>query len=250
MASLDSPLIKYNRAQEHVETLRQHLLPLEYLESYVIASDIDNQTGEQIRRFEHVPPMPVGMDVLIGEMLYNFRCSLDHLVWQLVLSEGNIPNRLNEFPIFKDPARYEAQKAGKLRGVSDAVRTIIDQLQPCYSAPPGDYWWYLWYLQVLNNADKHRHLLLTRRDLGKIAFVSGSFGNRIPRGGYLDVPVENGAIFFRGEQNVEMNVRPRTNVFFGNAPPDIRKDISIEAIISNIYGAVDVVFSRLRSHVK
>ena len=116
MASLDGPLIKFNRAGEHVETLRRHLSPLHDLESYIIASDIDDKTGEQIRRFENVPPMPVGLEVLLGEMLYNFRCSL-HLVWQLVLSEGNTPNNRNEFPIFKDSVRYEAEKTGKLRHV-------------------------------------------------------------------------------------------------------------------------------------
>ena len=175
MASLDGPLIKFNRAGEHVETLDQQLVPLQDLKSYVIASDVDNETGEQIRRFEYVPPMPVGMEVLIGEMLYNFRCSLDHLVWQLVLSEGNTPNNRNEFPIFKDPVRYEAEKTGKLRGVSNAIIGIVDKLQPCNSTGIDDYWKPLWDLQVLNNADKHRHLLLTRRALNPNIRVSGLY---------------------------------------------------------------------------
>ena len=83
MASLDGPIAKFNRAREHVETLRRNLEPFRDLNSYVIASDIDDETGEQIRRFDAVPPMPTGLEVIIGEMLYNLRCSLDHLVWQL-----------------------------------------------------------------------------------------------------------------------------------------------------------------------
>ena len=248
MASLDGPLIKYNRASEHVETLSRHLLPIEDLKSYVIASDIDNQTGEQIRRFEDVPPLPDGVDVIIGEMLYNFRCSLDHLVWQLVLSEGNTPNNRNEFPIFKDSTRYNTDKGPKLQGVSDAVVHIVDELQPCYSTGPNDYWKYLWDLQVLNNADKHRHLLLTRSTLGSHLRII-HFG-RQPRGNYLDVPVEKGAIFFRGEFDVDMDIKPRIHVVFRNAPSDIRADLSVGNIASLIDGSVDAAFRSLSGHIK
>lgn len=249
MASLDSPLTKYNRANEHVQTLRRHLSPLHDLDSYVIASDIEDKTGYQIRRFDHVPPMPDGLDVLVGETLYNFRSSLDNLLWQLVLSERNTPSTRSEFPIFNDLARYQAEKVGKLQGVSNAVHTIIDGLQPCNSTGPNDYWRFLWELQILNNTDKHRHLLLTRRIMGKIARVSGQW-ERIPRGQYLEAPVEKGAIFFRGEPNVKMDVRPTIGVLFSNAPSGIRDDLSVLTIIQNIQVSVDEVFRRLRSHVK
>lgn len=248
MASLDSPITKYNRAEEHVQTLRQHLSPLRDLNSYVIASHIDSETGDQIRRFDQVPPMPDGLDVLLGEMLYNFRCSLDHLVWQLVLSEGNTSTTRNEFPIFLDSARYEAEKGSKLQGVSNTVVTIIDRLQPCYSTGPDDYWSHLWELQVLSNTDKHRHLLLTLRTLGQL-YVSGQFES-IPRAHYLAVPVEVGAVFFRGEPNVNMNVQPTIQVLFSNAPSDIRQDLPVENIIGLISGSVGEAFGRLRHHVK
>jgi len=249
MASLDSPITKYNRAREHVETLRRNLEPLRDLDTYVITRDIDDKTGEQIHRFDDVPPMPMGLEVLIGEMLYNFRCSLDHLVWQLVLSEGiTNPDQRNEFPIFDDSVDYEAAKKRKLRGVSDTVRAIIDSLQPCYSTGANDYWKWLWYLHRLNNADKHRHLLLTRRALAPIQRVS-NFGNKITKVAFFNVPVEKGAIFFRGEPNVNMKVEPSIKVFFSNAPSDIRQDLPIENIIDLIYGAVDEAFRRLRVHV-
>lgn len=250
MASLDSPLTKYNRATEHAETLRSKLLPLSDLNNYSISSDFDVKTGEQIRRFEHVLPMPGGLEVIVGEALYNFRCSLDHLIWQLVLSEGNVPTTRNEFPIFSDPTRYEAEKHGKLSGVSNAVRSIVDALQPCNSTGRDDYWKHLWELQVLNNIDKHRHLLLTRRTLAPILRVWGSFGNRTPRGYYLAVPVEDGAVFFRAEPNVNMDVKPGIEVLFSDVPPGIRQDISVLGFMALIHSSVDEVFRQLRSHVK
>ena len=250
MASLDGPLIKYTRARQHVETLKGYLLPIENLESYVIVSDIDNDTGEQIRRFEDVPSMPDGVDVIIGEMLYNYRCSLDYLIWQLVLSEGNDPTERNEFPIFDNPTRYKAEKGRKLQGVSSAVVRIVDALQPCNSTGPDDYWKWLWYLHSLNNADKHRHLLLTRGTLGGVLRISGFFDGRTPSGHYLDVPVEKGAIFFRGKFDMDMNIEPRISVVFSNAPPDIRTDLPVLNIALLIKASVDVVFERLSSHVK
>ena len=249
MAYLEGPLVKYNRAGEHVETLKRYLSPLQDLKSYVISSDVDNETGQQIRRFDHVPPMPDGVDVIIGEILYNFRCSLDHLIWQLVLSEGQIPNNRNEFPIFNDPVDYEAKKRSKLRGVSTAVVGIVDKFQPCYSTGQNAFWWHLWYLHVLNNADKHRHLLLTRSTLGSVLRVLALQGST-PRGRYLNVPVEEGAIFFRGKFEMDVQIEPRINVVFSNAPSDVRIDLPVLNIADLIHLGVDAVFRELQSHIK
>lgn len=249
MASLDSPLAKYNRASVHVETLRSHLYPISDLKSYVITTDVEDKTGYQIRRFGEVPPMPPDLDVLFGEMLYNYRSALDNLVYQLVLSAGSTPTNRTEFPIFNDSARYKAEKGGKLQGVSDAVCTIIDELQPCNSTGPNDYWWYLWYLQVLNNTDKHRHLLLTRRALAPIQRVM-FFTTKTPRAAFFNVPVEKGAVFFRAEPNVDMNVEPRIEVFFRNAPEGIRSDLPLLNVVGLIEMGVYEAFRRLRPHVK
>jgi hypothetical protein len=251
MASLNSPSAKFNRADQHFDTLNRELSGLSDIKSYGITKDIDSRTGEQIYRFGKVPPMPDGLDLLIGEILYNFRCSLDHLIWQLVLSEGNNPTTRNEFPIFNNAPEYEANKGSRLKGVSDAVVTIVDSLQPCNSTGVDDYWWWLWYLQVLSNTDKHRHLLVTRRSLSKRVRVSGSDPKLTGVTGiYLAVPVEDGAVFFRTKANVDMEVNPKINVVFSNASSDIRKDLPILNIFSLIKGSVVEVFNRLGSHVK
>jgi hypothetical protein len=245
---MDSPLAKFNRAKQHVEALDRELSPISDINSYVITKDIDNTTGEHIYSFQKVPPMPNGIELLFGEMLYNFRCSLDHLIWQLVLSEGNTPTQRNEFPIFNDISTYERKKGSKLKGVSNAVVTIVDVLQPCYSTGENDYWKYLWYLQVLSNTDKHRHLILSRRTLWETIRIATV--GPIPKAAYFDVPVENGVVFLRIKSDVDVDIRPRIEVLFSNAPPDIRRNLPIRNICQLIYISVDEVFKRLSPHIK
>ena len=56
-----------------------------------------------------------------------YRASLDHLVWQLVVANGQAPTNRNEFPIFVDLTRYNSEKNGRLNGVSDDAKTIIQK---------------------------------------------------------------------------------------------------------------------------
>lgn len=248
MANFDSPHAKLNRAIEQADALDRTLSPLSNLASY---KTVDNETGEQIYRLDDVPPIPDSLNLVIGEILYNFRCSLDHLIWQLVLSENNIPNYQNEFPIFDNVSKYEAKKPSKLRGLSNPIISIIDSLQPCYSTGDNDYWKWLWYLQVLNNVDKHRHLLVTRRTLGKRLRVSGTDPQLTgTTGTFLAVPVEKGAVFFRTKSRLEMDVKPTINIVFGNPPSGIRKDLPITNIFGLIKASVLTVFGKLSPYIK
>ena len=74
------------------------------------------------------PKIPVAWSVIVGEILYNMRSALDHLVWQLVLANSQTPGRHNEFPIAKDLQHWEGDKARMLKGVSQRHQAMIDSL--------------------------------------------------------------------------------------------------------------------------
>lgn len=249
MASLESPLAKLNRATEECDALRRELLTFANSNIYGITKKQDIDTGYTLYGFEDVPPLPNDVGLRLGEMLYNFRCSLDHLIWQLVLSEGNEPTSRTEFPIFNTIGEYERVKRGKLKGVSNTVISIVDSLQPCYNTGENDFLKYLWYLQVLCNADKHRHLLFTRRVLGKKIFMKWTGPDRISVE-YLAGPVENGAIFLRVESNVDVDISPPIHIFFANAPSDIREDLELGSICRLVRGSVIYAFDQLKVHIK
>jgi len=245
MASLDSPLAKLNRAREQINALRRDISTLTDLNSYCITYDIDSATGYQVYYFKKVPLIPDDFSLRIGELLYNFRCSLDHLVWQLVLSEGNVPTSRNEFPIYSIPVEYERNKRRKLQGVSPTVVSIIDNVQPFKHDSPFKH---LWSLHELCNFDKHRNLLVTVIVAPEISY--GIFVNRLPYAQIIGKSVENGAKFFMVEPDVDVKVKPKFKIVFSNSPLSVRQDLRIENIFRLIEIAVDRVFRKLSPHVK
>jgi hypothetical protein len=155
--SVESPNAKFERAREHLNTLEDALQVFCDADSYVVTHVIDRERGAQFWRFDSDPPqLPIYFNVVLGDALYNFRCALDHLIWQLVLLNGNTPTEKNEFPVFKCVKEYQSAKKRKLRGVSKDAEIIIDRVQPYNRGHRS-----LWALHRLNITDKHRHLYLT-----------------------------------------------------------------------------------------
>ena len=63
-------------------------------------------------------PVPVQYSIRVGEIAYNLRSALDHLVWQLVQSNGQHPDSYNESPIFRYKSRVLDQVERKLKGLT------------------------------------------------------------------------------------------------------------------------------------
>ena len=82
-----------------------------------VHGDIDQQVW--IYRGEMPNPL-IEWSILIGEILYNLRSALDHLVWQLVLANGQTPGRHNEFLIAVDQQTWLQGKGRALKGVSSS----------------------------------------------------------------------------------------------------------------------------------
>jgi hypothetical protein len=91
---------------------------------------------------------------IAGDVVHNLRTALDHLASQLVSagSDGE-PSRRVEFPIAKDAATYEHDKARKVEGMSSEGIKFIDALKPYKGGNES-----LWKIHELDNIDKHRTL--------------------------------------------------------------------------------------------
>ena len=119
------------------------------------------------------PNIPPLLSVLVGEVVFQLRSALDHLVYQLIVAyTKKKPTFRSQFPIVghgrkRQPdalAEYEAQKPGMIKGVSPTAEAIIDKVQPLqrgasYDKDP------LWMIQELHNIDKHRILNLMVRGI-------------------------------------------------------------------------------------
>lgn len=124
-----------------------------------IVREVREDSDEQVWVYRgETPHTPVEWSVKFGEILYNLRSALDHLVSQLLLANGQEPSRQNSYPIVNDESKWSSNK-DRLKGVLPRVETIVERLQP-YTG--GIYLPFdvsaFWTLHTLCNIDKHQHL--------------------------------------------------------------------------------------------
>jgi hypothetical protein len=107
---------------------------------------------------------PVRLSVLAGEVVYQARSALEHLVWALVKANHKKPGKDNTFPIRRTPigtkglsdqqAFIAATKRKELAGVPIAAIRLIEKLQPYNSGDRPDY--VLTVLHQMARDDRHR----------------------------------------------------------------------------------------------
>ena len=123
---------------------------------------------------------PLQWSVLIGDIAHNLRSSLDGLVWQLVLWNGQQPGGMRSlaFPVYRTPESYAQRGAGTIHGrVRQVHEALIESLQP-FNTEGGATTSTLLMISELNNADKHRLIQIG-------AYRAGNVGRRVEIRGYL-----------------------------------------------------------------
>ena len=155
---------KIRRAAEQSSSLKADMdqFCMEIRQS--IVHEVHEDAEEQAWVFRgETPNVPIDWSVRLGEILYNLRSALDHLVWQLVRANGQRPGRHNAFPIVKSDEVWGEQQAKTpwaLSGVSGSAVDMIRRLQP-YTGGLGLPFNVGAFrkLHSLCNIDKHRHLV-------------------------------------------------------------------------------------------
>lgn len=128
-------------------------------------------------RVEQIGPMPIRMRLLLGDAASNFRASLDHLAWALVI-RGHTPpgsGKLTDkqegsvyFPICHQRMAFNgeiriptnANSCPKLPGVRRADSAKVRAHQPYLHGVRNRPRHYLALLNNINNGDKHRTVQL------------------------------------------------------------------------------------------
>jgi hypothetical protein len=155
-ASLETVNLKLARAQKHLDEITMMLASLEYGECRIIPEY--SQDRELVVQRIHITPKPtLELSAAVGDCLFAMRSALDHLVWQLVICNGESPTNDNMFPITTSADNFlAARKRKRLQGVSAAAEANIEGLQPYHLGNAA-----LERLDTLHNMDKHRTLILT-----------------------------------------------------------------------------------------
>ena len=160
--------IKFDRALAHLEVLNDAIEGFKKSQVDRIPGKFDADRGKYVFRMEGRAVPKREWSGVIGDVLHNFRATLDYLAWELVDSHtpGGGTGK-TEFPIFIDRKLYEGSPR-KTKGMSPGALAVVERLQPFNESPrdlhPSEN--LLWILQSLVTADKHRSLTLTAEAIG------------------------------------------------------------------------------------
>lgn len=247
---------KIARAHEHLQSLDREIKGLVESYPYEVAHEYKRESFEHVWTLKNSPPdIPRRINIMVGDVVYNFRSALDHLAWQLVIANGETPTNRTMFPIYWGSRRadYEEAKKSRLKGVSDKAMAIIDRLQPCNGGHS-----YLGTLDTLSNIDKHRHLTVI------VAAVQGlDLAKPLRIGPKKTVtiwvnkqPLKRDAVLFRvtlQEHEMDVEFEPSFGIAFDDTLTPLEYVgllIDVRIVLQTIGRAVDEVFRALVKHAR
>jgi len=263
MHPLDGARLKFARACDHLKTLNDCVQGFNKTDSCTLVPELNEQTGECVLRVKILKSPPIEWAILIGEVAHSLRSALDHMTWQLALSQTSTPYDKTEFPIFTDSALYNRDGSRSIRNLSVAQRAFVESLQP-YHAGNGAKAHPLWLLHELDNTDKHRLLLVTNAAIVYGPNPPGQFGFSFTGGDFsklqtiktelilhakLGVPMEDNAkvVTFKItdwglQEQVQVNAQATSSIVFGKG---IRANSGrrVDETLGSIVRQVDSILS-------
>lgn len=194
--------LKIERAITHIDELAVACKRFIDADPYTLGRVIDPKTGYYGFTVNDLKPPPLEIGLIAGDVIHNLRSALDHLAYQLVLANGQVPSRHTCFPIFEDAARFKAMDPRKVKGMSQGAIEAIEAARPYKGGNEP-----LWIVHELDIADKHHALLATLVSVTQITidvnvglrdFKAPPFAAPL-----FQEPLKNGDIFFVCKPGVE-----------------------------------------------
>jgi len=231
-----SPLLagvraKIDRAQHHFIDLHERIrVALELPEGKDTSPPYKTEVDGQFRQFLTIKrakgePLDSALPLIVGDCIHNLRSALDHLIYQLAILNGcgakGARNTL--FPICITPGDFaDISKRKVAPFVSGAALAEIEDIQPYRTTNMPDAA-PLWHLAQIDNADKHRVLVVLGHKFKPVAFAVSAggedFSHDISESEWK--PAEDGAEILRfefsGHGKVHVKVKTASTVKFGDA---------------------------------
>jgi hypothetical protein len=192
---------KLNRADEHLLAFNDEIPRFLETEPFEMRAWLDVERRRYSVRLLVRREPPLRWATIAGDFVQNTRAALDHLVWALVLQNGQEPSRQNQFHIIdRAPSTTREHQAWEraLAGVGDSAKEGIALAQP-YQRDDGPEHHVLYGLREMSNTDKHRTLLvtataipehstptLTFRGISDVGELGGRYGI------HVDAPLRDG----------------------------------------------------------
>lgn len=176
-------------AKSKLARARKHLKAIKRCISLYAASHPHRLTktkGKKAKKLTIPNSPPLEISILAGEMVYQMRSALDHLVFDLIKRNPNIATidrewfEHCEFPLRmklrpgQKPPLAKSKFSHVLPGIAEVPFAFIERVQPYYRL--GIVNNALRFLADLSNIDKHRYFNIARgrvRMYRKVIFASG-----------------------------------------------------------------------------
>ncbi len=144
--------LKIDRAKKHISDLDAERARFLGSNPYAGVAKFHPETDTTEFVLQSLPDIPDTIPLILGDAVHNLRAALDHLACELVRSAGVEPKGVY-FPICETAEKYEAESAGKTKGMPAEAKSEIDRIRPYGGGNDG-----LWGLHRLDIIDKHRLL--------------------------------------------------------------------------------------------
>jgi len=229
---------KLARAERLINELRRQ--NLKFFKKGDFKSEIvSSPDGRQQLVVTKVQAPPVSHSLIVGDILYNLRSCLDHLVHQLIVANtGTQPTyRTYEFPVFVTESQFNKNVDRLLRDVSRDGVERIKQVQPFTFERPRDT--SLYNLNEMGLVDKHR-LPLLAVIRGRVAALTAEDQNSEMMwfgGGYDDV-VETGSVLASFDAGVPDSMKLNGIVAFDMALADGPHDLPVVRLMEMMWRVV------------
>lgn len=168
MTELKGARLKWKRANFHLDGLVDDFIEWPRSNKYhPVLHTNDERTKLGLAVYREGDDPPDDWAVVVGEILYNYRCALNHGLYELVARRTltDPPEHAGkiQFPVANTPKRFAGAIGGKQLGAlgdDSAVKDAIEGLQSYRDIPDDGHPHGLDLVHILNNADKHRLLLV------------------------------------------------------------------------------------------
>jgi len=238
-ATLDGCYAKLARAEQLIQELDR--VNRRFFRRNTPVAEIvkDSTTGRQRLIATNVKAPPVAHSIIVGDVLYNLRSCLDHLVHQLIVAHtGREPAyRTYEFPVFLTEKKFDENINRLLRDVSPDGVLRVRQVQPFTFARPTDT--ALYRLNELGLVDKHRlPLLAVIRGRVSAMTAEDDKASILWAGGGHDGLVQDGVVLATFDSRVSPEMKLNAIAAFDMALSDGPHDLPATRFLSMIWRVV------------
>lgn len=167
---LDGAFERVKRAGEHLTDLKARIEQWRQAQgNFAILQEHPTIPEKMIAGLTEIVPMSLRVAILVGEICYNLRTSLDYLVFELALFDSEQAQNGTQFPIEDKPKGFAfRKKGGWLNGLNSAHIAAVEGLQPY----KGCNWTKA--LRNISNPDKHRQIVAFQSNMSLQIAVAGS----------------------------------------------------------------------------